>query len=67
MARTTSTLKNITTSFRITTDMDRYIQEAANKVGASKGELYRLGAYETAKEIMTNPQVATELSVRFAI
>jgi hypothetical protein len=67
MARTTSTLKNITTSFRITTDMDRYIQEAANKVGASKGELYRLGAYETAKEIMTNPQVANELSVRFAI
>ena len=67
MARTTSTLKNITTSFRITTHMDRYIQEAANKVGASKGELYRLGAYETAKEIMTNPQVATELSVRFAI
>jgi uncharacterized protein (DUF1778 family) len=67
MARTTSTIKNITTSFRITTDMDRYIKEAANKVGASKGELYRLGAYETAKEIMTNPQVANELSVRFAI
>lgn len=67
MSRTTATIKNITTSFRITADMDRYIQEAANKIGATKGELYRLGGYETAKEIHTDQRVAEELSVRFAI
>lgn len=67
MARTTNTIKNITTSIRLTADMDRYIGEAATRIGASKGELYRLGAYETAKEILTNEQVAEELSVRFAI
>jgi len=67
MARTTSTIKNITTSFRITADMDRYIGEAADRIGASKGEIYRLGAYETAKQILTDQQVAHELSGRFAI
>lgn len=67
MARTKSKIKNITTSFRITTDMDQYILEAANLIGASKGEIYRLGGYEAAKEILNNPEVAQELSVRFAI
>lgn len=67
MARSIHTIKNITTSFRITQDMDRYIGEAADKIGASKGEIYRLGAYETAKQILNDSQVAQELSVRFAI
>ena len=47
--------------------MDRDIGEAADRIGASKGEIYRLGAYETAKQILTDQQVAKELSVRFAI
>jgi len=67
MARTTNTIKSITTSLRITADMDRYIAEAADKIGASKGEIYRLGGYETARQILTDRQVADELALRFAI
>jgi len=36
MARPTNAIKNLTTSFRITTDMDDYISEAADLVGAHK-------------------------------
>ena len=67
MARPTNAIKNLTTSFRITTDMDEYISEAADLVGATKGELYRLGAYETAKEIHNNPKVQKELRIQFAV
>jgi hypothetical protein len=47
--------------------MDVYIAKAADLAGMTKGEVYRLGAYETAKEIHNNPQVQEELRARFAV
>ena len=67
MGRPKHSIKQITTSFRITQDMDRYIGEAADQIGASKGELYRLGAYETAKKILSDDKFAEELKIRFTI
>ena len=67
MSRPRRDVKNITTSFRLTTDMDAYIAEAANLVGATKAEIYRLGAFEAAKEIHTNPDVQRDLRTRLAI
>ena len=67
MGRPINAIKNLTTSFRNTSDMDDYISNAADLVGATKGELYRLGAYETAKEIHNDPQVQKELRIQFAV
>lgn len=67
MARTESTIKNVTTSLRTTVDMDRIIKEAADRIGASKGEIYRLGAYETAMQILADDCMAERLSLRFSI
>ena len=67
MPRANPTIKNITTSLRITADMDRLIGEAADRVGVSKGKIYRLGACEVAQQILTDQKVADELAVRWAI
>jgi uncharacterized protein (DUF1778 family) len=67
MPRAIPTIKNITTSLRITVDMDRLICEAADRVGVSKGKIYRLGACEVAQQILTDQKVADELAVRWAI
>jgi uncharacterized protein (DUF1778 family) len=57
MPRANPTIKNITTSLRITADMDRLIGEAADRVGAC----------EVAQQILTDQKVADELAVRWAI
>ena len=67
MPRANPTIKNITTSLRITADMDHLIAQAADRVGVSKGRIYRLGACEVAQQILTDQKVADELSVRWAI
>ena len=67
MPRANPTIKNLTTSLRITADMDRLIGEAADRVGVSKGRIYRLGATEVAQQILTDQKVADELAVRWAI
>ena len=67
MPRANPTIKNITTSLRITADMDALIAQAADRVGVSKGRIYRLGACEVAQQILTDQKVADELSVRWAI
>ena len=67
MPRANPTIKNITTSLRITADMDNLIAQAADRVGVSKGRIYRLGACEVAQQILTDQKVADELSVRWAI
>lgn len=67
MPRANPTIKNITTSLRITADMDNLIAQAADRVGVSKGRIYRLGACEVAQQILTDSKVAEELAVRWAI
>ena len=67
MSRPQRDIKNLTTSFRLTSDMDEYIAEAANLVGATKAEIYRLGAFEAAKEIHNSPEVQRDLRMRLAI
>ena len=67
MPRANPTIKNITTSLRITADMDNLIAQAADRVGVSKGRIYRLGATEVAQQILTDQKVANELAVRWAI
>ena len=67
MPRANPTIKNITTSLRITADMDALIAQAADRVGVSKGRIYRLGACEVAQQILTDQKVANELAVRWAI
>lgn len=67
MGRPKNSVKQLTTSFRTTHNMDEYIGKAADMVGASKGEIYRLGAYETAKKILSDDNFAEELKIRFTI
>ena len=67
MPRANPTIKNITTSLRITAEMDNLIAQAADRVGVSKGRIYRLGACEVAQQILTDQKVADELAVRWAI
>jgi uncharacterized protein (DUF1778 family) len=67
MPRPTSSIKNLTTSYRTTNDMKSYLAQAANAVGATEAEITRLAIYETAREILTNPQVQQDLKLRFAI
>ena len=67
MPRANPTIKNITTSLRITADMENLIAQAADRVGVSKGRIYRLGACEVAQQILTDQKVADELAVRWAI
>jgi len=67
MARPNDAIKNLTTSFRITSDVDNYIADAAKLVGATKGELYRWGAIEKAAEIHNNPQARKDIRLQFAI
>jgi|688.fasta_scaffold1603373_1 hypothetical protein len=67
MPRSAQFIKHLTTSLRVTKDMDDYIHEAANIVGATKAEIYRLGAVEAAKQIYSDDQVRSELRQRFAV
>lgn len=67
MPRPSSAIKNLTTSYRTTNDMKSYLAQAANAVGATEAEITRLAIYETAREILTNPQVQQDLKLRFAI
>ena len=67
MPRANPTINTTPTSLRITAEMDRLIGEAADRVGVSKGRIYRLGATEVAQQILTDQKVADELAVRWAI
>lgn len=67
MPRPHADIKNLTTSYRITTDMKSYLAQAAQAVGATEAEITRLAIYETSREILTNPQVQQELKLRFSI
>ena len=67
MPRPHSDIKNLTTSYRITTDMKSYLAQAAQAVGATEAEITRLAIYETAREILSNPQRQQDLRLRFAI
>ena len=67
MPRANPTIKNITTSLRITADMDALIAQAADRVGVSKGKILRFGAIEVSQQILTDQKVADELAVRWAI